>query len=86
MSLSKLARLRNNAHSNQEVIRTQNVVVEEDLRAIQNIRSGDQIEVLAQNVATLIARVLNYQAETEVEKPPLSEEKPKGAEDAGREA
>jgi hypothetical protein len=29
---------------------------------------------------------LNYQAEIEMEKPPLSEEKPNGAEDAGREA
>lgn len=62
-SLSLLARLRRSASRDQKEILEQHQKVEDHLRLIQQIRTGDQMEVLAQDVATMISRVLNYQSE-----------------------
>lgn len=64
-SLSLLARLRRSAPHDQKQILKQHQKVEDDLRLIQQIRTGDQMEVLAHNIATMISRVLHYQSEAD---------------------
>ena len=62
-SLSLLARLRRIASPDQKQILEQHQKVHDNLLLIQQIRTGDQMEVLAQDIATMISRVLNYQSE-----------------------
>ena len=64
-SVSLLARLRRAVPRDQKQILAQHQKVEDNLRLIQQIRTGDQMEVLAQDIATMISRVLNYQSEAD---------------------
>lgn len=62
-SMSLLARLRARGQESQQLRQQQRV--EARLRDIQEIRTGDQMEVLAREIATMISRVLNYQSEVD---------------------
>jgi len=64
-SLSLLARMRRTAPHEREKILKQHQKVDDNLRLIQQIRTGDQMEVLAQDIAVMISRVLHYQSEVD---------------------
>lgn len=62
-SLSVLARLRRQKTEDKRKIHQQHQEVEDRLRDIQKIRTGDQIELLAREISTMISRVLRYQSD-----------------------
>ncbi len=64
-SLSQLARLRKSFPHEQQQILEQHQKVEDHLRLIQQIRTGDQMETLAQDIAIMISRVMHYQSEVD---------------------
>jgi serine phosphatase RsbU (regulator of sigma subunit) len=66
-SISAIARHRHSAQADEARLREQHALAEIDLQNIQAIRTGDEIETLAQDVAAMTARVLRYQRELEAE-------------------
>ncbi len=66
-SISAIARLRQSPHHDEAKLRQQHAQAENDLQTIQAIRTGDEIEVLAEDLATMTSRVLRYQRELESE-------------------
>ena len=64
-SMSRLARLHRQWPQDREEILRQHEEVEERLREIQKIRTGDQMQLLAHEISTMITRVLRYQSEVE---------------------
>lgn len=66
-SISAIARHRHSAQADDAKLREQHALAEIDLQNIQAIRTGDEIETLAQDVAAMTARVLRYQRELEAE-------------------
>ena len=66
-SISTIARLRQSPHQDEAKIREQHAQAEVDLQTIQAIRTGDEIEVLASDLAVMTSRVLRYQRELETE-------------------
>lgn len=62
-SMSVLARLREKGDEAREFKQQQQV--EAKLRDIQRIRTGDQMELLAREIATMIAQVIHYQSEVD---------------------
>jgi len=62
-SMSALARMRRQGGGDKLLGQQQEV--ETCLRDIQKIRTGDQMELLAREISTMISRVLNYQAESD---------------------
>ncbi len=66
-SISAIARLRQSPHHDELKLREQHAQAEIDLQTIQAIRTGDEIEVLAGDLAVMTSRVLRYQRELETE-------------------
>lgn len=60
-AMSVLARQRQRGSEPEQLLQQQEV--EARLRDIQKIRSGDQMEMLAREISTMISRVLHYQSE-----------------------
>jgi serine phosphatase RsbU (regulator of sigma subunit) len=66
-SISATARIRRPISWDDEEIRQQHARAEMDLQTIQGIRTGDEIEELAGDLATMTSRVLRYHRELEAE-------------------
>lgn len=66
-SISATARLRRGAREDEEKLREQHARAEMDLRVIEGIRTGDEIEALAKDLAVMTSRVLRYHRELECE-------------------
>lgn len=66
-SISAIARRHQSVQPDDARLREQHARAEIDLQTIQAIRTGDEIESLAQDVAAMTARVLRYQRELEAE-------------------
>jgi serine phosphatase RsbU (regulator of sigma subunit) len=66
-SISATARLRQAAHEDEQKIRKQREQAELDLHTIESIRTGDEVEALAGDLAVMTSRVLRYQRELESE-------------------
>lgn len=66
-TISATARLRQPKHGDEEEILRQRVQAEKDLRKIEAIRTGDEVEALASDLAVMTSRVLRYQWELESE-------------------
>ena len=66
-SISATARLRQAAHEDESKIQKQREQAELDLHTIESIRTGDEVEALATDLAVMTSRVLRYQRELESE-------------------
>jgi serine phosphatase RsbU (regulator of sigma subunit) len=66
-SISAIARLHQSPDGDEKKLREHHARAEIDLQNIQSIRTGDEIETLAQDVAAMTSRVLRYQREMEAE-------------------
>ncbi len=66
-SISEIARLRQSPRCDEQEIRNRHAQAEIDLQTIQAIRTGDEIETLAGDLAVMTSRVLRYQRELESE-------------------
>lgn len=66
-SISSVARLRQSPQQDESKVRERHAQAEIDLQTIQSIRTGDEIEVLAGDLAVMTSRVLRYQRELESE-------------------
>lgn len=66
-SISATARLRRGAHDDEKIIQSQREQAELDLHTIENIRTGDEVQTLAGDLAVMTSRVLRYQRELESE-------------------
>lgn len=66
-SISATARLHQPAHGDEEQMARQREQAEADLRKIEAIRTGDEVETLAADLAVMTSRVLRYQRELETE-------------------
>ncbi len=64
-SVSALAGLQRSLRRDEERLLKQHRQVEADLLALQQIRTGGQMEVLAEEISVMISRVLHYQTEIE---------------------
>ena len=66
-SISATARLSRSGHQDEQLVREHHGQAETDLQTIQSIRTGDEIEALAGDLAVMSSRVLRYQRELESE-------------------
>lgn len=66
-SISAIARLHGAPRQDERKLREQHAQAEQDIQTIQAIRTGDEIEVLAGDLAIMTSRVLRYQRELESE-------------------
>lgn len=66
-SISATARLLQPAHGDEQKIREQRTQAEANLKTIESIRTGDEVESLADDLAVMASRVLSYQRELETE-------------------
>lgn len=66
-SISATARLHQPVRGDEEEIARQREKAEADLRKIEEIRTGDEVEALAADLAVMTSRVLRYQRELETE-------------------
>jgi serine phosphatase RsbU (regulator of sigma subunit) len=66
-SISATARLHQPVKGDEEQIARQQERAETDLRKIEAIRTGDEVELLAADLAVMTSRVLRYQRELETE-------------------
>jgi len=66
-SISATARLRQAAHEDEAKIQNQREQAEIDLHTIESIRTGDEVQALADDLAVMTSRVLRYQRELEFE-------------------
>ncbi|RYD37734.1 MAG: HAMP domain-containing protein, partial [Verrucomicrobiaceae bacterium] len=66
-SISATARLHHPVHGDESRIALQREQAEDDLRKIEAIRTGDEVEALAGDLAVMTSRVLRYQRELETE-------------------
>lgn len=73
-SLSLLMRMRRDDAQEKADVLSQQQRVESKLRTIQKIRTGDQMELLAREISTMISRVMRYQYEVDNATPEKGEE------------
>ncbi|BCU75539.1 SpoIIE family protein phosphatase [Luteolibacter sp. LG18] len=66
-SISATARLHQGDRPDEAVVKAKRAAAEEDLQRIQAIRTGDEVEALAGDLAVMTSRVLRYQRELEEE-------------------
>ncbi|MGC4014582.1 MAG: SpoIIE family protein phosphatase [Luteolibacter sp.] len=66
-SISATARLKKDERGDEEVAKSKRAEAEEDLKRIQQIHTGDEVEALAGDLAVMTSRVLRYHRELEAE-------------------
>lgn len=66
-SISATTRLRHGPREDEDVLRNQREQAELDLHTIEGIRTGDEVEALAGDLAVMTSQVLRYQRELESE-------------------